>query len=179
VARLARWTILGLFAAGGLACTAMWPRGPSSRREVASALASAPETQPASKTLPASAPSGPLLTVTVKDLRNRKGRLIFGVFKSADGYPNVEAKSVYWELKDADASAVTFTTHLPTGRYAASVLHDENRSGDMDRNIAGIPTEGYGVTNNPKPALRAATFREATFNLPPEGKALTISLQYF
>jgi uncharacterized protein (DUF2141 family) len=59
------------------------------------------------------------------------------------------------------------------------VLHDENRSGDMDTGLAGIPLEGYGVTNNPKPAFRKATFQEATFALPPEGAELTINLQYF
>ena len=26
------------------------------------------------------------------------------------------------------------------------VLHDENRSGDMDKGLGGIPLEGYGVT---------------------------------
>jgi uncharacterized protein (DUF2141 family) len=49
----------------------------------------------------------------------------------------------------------------------------------MDRNLAGIPKEGYGVTNNPKPRFRAATFDEATFDLPAEGKTLSISVQYF
>jgi uncharacterized protein (DUF2141 family) len=49
----------------------------------------------------------------------------------------------------------------------------------VHKNIAGIPVEGYGVTNNPKPALRAATFKEATFTLPGEGATMTISLQYF
>jgi uncharacterized protein (DUF2141 family) len=119
------------------------------------------------------------LTVRVTGVRNHKGRLIFGVFTSADGFPNVEGKSVNWQVKDADADSVTFDADLPPGVYGASVLHDENRNGRMDRNLAGIPQEGYGVTNNPKPALRAATFGEATFTLPPEGKVVTISLQYF
>ena len=134
---------------------------------------------------PASQPSPARLTVTVKDLRSRKGNLIFGVFTSADGFPNVEKKSVNWQVKPADegrdkgVKTVTFTADLPPGRYAASVLHDENRNGDMNRNVANIPTEGYGVTNNPKPAFRAATFKEAAFTLPPEGTTKTISLQYF
>jgi uncharacterized protein (DUF2141 family) len=82
-------------------------------------------------------------------------------------------------VKPADADAITFTTRLPPGRYAAGVLHDENRNGDMDKGIGGIPLEGYGVTNNPKPRLRKATFEEASFTLPPEGAEMTISLQYF
>jgi uncharacterized protein (DUF2141 family) len=119
------------------------------------------------------------LTIKVTDLRNHKGDLIFGVFKAADGFPTVKAKAVDWQVKAADANSVTFTVDLPPGKYSASVLHDENRNGQMDRNGLGIPTEGYGVTNNPKPAFRAATFEEARFNLPAEGAKLTISLQYF
>jgi len=133
----------------------------------------------ATTSAPSTAPADATLTVTVKDLRNRKGYLIFGVFTQADGFPNVQAKSVYWEVKPADAAAVAFTTHLPPGRYAAGVLHDENRNGDMDKGVGGIPLEGYGVTNNPKPRFRKARFDEATFDLPPEGAGLTIGLQYF
>jgi uncharacterized protein (DUF2141 family) len=137
-------------------------------------------------TLPATAPTGALLTVTITDVRNAKGDLIFGVFTRPDGFPNVQSKSVYWDVKpaaspfaDSATGRVTFTTRLPPGRYAAGVLHDENRNGDMDKNLAGIPTEGYGVTNNPKPRFRKATFQEATFTLPPEGAELTIAVQYF
>ena len=165
--RTIAWLAVVAFASLGVwACAGAPPRGDAS-------AAAPPATAPS--TAPAAAP----LTVVVKDLRNKRGRLIFGVFRAADGFPNVEAKSVYWEVKDAAADSVTFTAHLPPGRYAASVLHDENRSGEMDRGFGGIPREGYGVTNNPKPPLRAATFDEATFTLPPEGAAKTISVQYF
>src|SRR5689334_16449529 len=80
-------------------------------------------------TAPATAPVAALLTITVKDLRNKKGDLILGVFTQSDGFPNVQSKSCYWEVKPADADEVTFTAHLPPGRYAAGVLHDENRNG--------------------------------------------------
>ena len=125
---------------------------------------------------PGQAPEA-VLTVKVADLRNHKGDLIFGVFKTADGFPNVKEKSVNWQVKPAGDSVV-FTAKLPVGKYGASVLHDENKNGQMDRSF-GVPVEGYGVTNNPKPALRAATFEEATFTLPKEGKGMTISVQYF
>ena len=118
------------------------------------------------------------MTVKVADLRNHKGDLIFGVFKTADGFPNVKEKSVNWQVKPAGDSVV-FTAKLPPGKYGASVLHDENRNGQMDRDSIGIPIEGYGVTNNPKPAMRAAKFDEALFTLPKEGKEMTISIQYF
>ena len=131
-----------------------------------------PATQPATQPLAT-------LRIDVVDLRDHKGQLIFGVFKSADGFPNKSAKSVNWQIKPIDADHVVFIVQLPPGRYGASVLHDENRSGEMDRNLAGIPKEGYGVTNNPKPKFRAARFDESVFDLPAEGTSLTISVQYF
>lgn len=119
------------------------------------------------------------LTIKVTDLRDHKGDLIFGVFKTADGFPTQKEKSVNWQVKSADADTVTFIAKLPPGEYSASVLHDENRNGKMDFGAFGRPLEGYGVTNNPKPRLRQAKFKEALFKLPQQGATMTISIQYF
>ena len=136
--------------------------------------ASQPATQPASQPLAT-------LTVEIKDLRKTRGQLIFGVFTSADGFPSEQRKSVAWEVRPTKGGKgpIVFTATLPPGTYAASVLHDENNSGNMDKGLGGIPKDGYGVTNNPKPRFRAATFGEATFTLPAEGAKRTISVQYF
>jgi uncharacterized protein (DUF2141 family) len=58
------------------------------------------------------------------------------------------------------------------------VLHDENRSGEMDRGFGGLPLEGYGVTNNPKPKCAPPPSTRRRSRSPTEGKALTISVQY-
>jgi uncharacterized protein (DUF2141 family) len=119
------------------------------------------------------------LSIRIVDLRNHNGQLIFSVFDQPDGFPNVEKKAKNWQVKTIDADSVTFECELPPGVYAASVLHDENKNNQMDKNAVGIPAEGYGVTNNPKPKFRQATFKEATFTLPAEGATMTISVQYF
>jgi len=126
---------------------------------------------------PATQPKLAHLVIHTTDLRDHDGQLIFGVFKSPDGFPKAAKKSVNWQVKPATSDGV-FETDLPPGVYGASILHDENGNGDMDFNLAGVPKEGCGVTNNPKPKLRAATFKEATFTLPPDGATLTISMQY-
>jgi uncharacterized protein (DUF2141 family) len=172
---LATWTALAPALSG---CR---PSGSGPSQQPASPSASS-SSSPAPGMTPATAPAvaaAATLTVKVTGLRSRKGQLIFGVFKTAEGFPTEESRSVNWQVKDADADTVTFTASLPPGVYGASVLHDENRNGKMDKNLAGIPLEGYGVTNNPRPALRAATFKESTFTLPPAGATLTISVQYF
>jgi uncharacterized protein (DUF2141 family) len=134
------------------------------------------------KDAPATAPttqSLARLTVRVTDLRNHKGQVIFGVFRSADGFPKEREKAIVWQAKQIDGDAVVFSVSLPPGRYAASALHDENMNNKMDMNWMGVPEEGYGVTNNPKPGYREARFDEAVFDLPAGGRDMTISMQYF
>jgi uncharacterized protein (DUF2141 family) len=136
------------------------------------AATDAPATQP-------KRPATATLRIEVTNLRRQKGQILFGVFRSADGFPADGDKAVDWQIKPADADTVVFTAELPPGEYGATVLHDENMNAKMDRNLIGIPREGYGVTNNPKPRRRAATFKESLFTLPAEGATLTISIQYF
>lgn len=124
-------------------------------------------------------PARATLTIEVTDLRKQQGDLVLGVFNTTKGFPTDDKKSVAWGKKKADAETVVFTAEVPPGDYAASVLHDQNANGRMDKNWLGIPSEGYGVTNNPKPKRRAATFKEATFTVPPEGTTVKISIQYF
>src|SRR5207302_4609669 len=107
--------------------------GPPATAQAAEAAAAKPS-PPA--TAPATRQSLAHLTVRVTGLRNHKGQLIFGVFTSADGFPNVDRKSVNWQVRDPDADSVTFEADLPPGVYGASVLHDENRNNQMDRNLA-------------------------------------------
>ena len=39
------------------------------------------------------------------------------------------------------------------GIYAATAYHDENDNGKFDKNRAGLPVEGFGVSNNPTTLL--------------------------
>ena len=54
-------------------------------------------------------------------------------------------------------------------------MHDENGNDKLDSNFMGMPTEGYGFSNNPR-VMRAATFDEARFNVPAAGTSIQIVL---
>jgi uncharacterized protein (DUF2141 family) len=49
--------------------------------------------------------------------------------------------------------------------YAVMVFHDENSNGKLDKNILGIPKEGYGASNNLARKMRPPTFDEARFSI--------------
>jgi uncharacterized protein (DUF2141 family) len=68
--------------------------------------------------------------------------------------------------------------NLPRGDYAVAVFHDENMNGRLDKNIFGIPKEGYGFSNNPKKSMGPPKFTDVKFQLSQPEKALEIKLLY-
>lgn len=76
---------------------------------------------------------------------------------------------------DSESVEVVFSDLAP-GKYAIRLMHDENDNGKLDTNLVGMPTEGYGFSNNPR-VMRAATFDEALFEVPADGAAITIAMR--
>lgn len=119
-----------------------------------------------------------VLRLTVVNLRTAEGSLRVSVFGGPEGFLRDERQAVARGVYRADEANMAIEFRLPPGRYAVAILHDENDNGRLDTNFLGIPVEGYGVSNNPKPRFRAPRFHEAVFELPPDGLSATISLQY-
>ena len=67
---------------------------------------------------------------------------------------------------------------LHPGRYAVIVIHDENDNGRLDENIIGVPTEGYGFSNDARGFLSAPSFDAAAVTIDGEDRNVVISLQY-
>jgi uncharacterized protein (DUF2141 family) len=47
---------------------------------------------------------------------------------------------------------------IPAGTYTLVIVHDENMSSKLDTNWLGIPTEGYGFSNDAKVMLGPPSF---------------------
>lgn len=88
------------------------------------------------------------LTVTVSNLKEPVGELRWVIFDSAEAY-DADQKPLMSARSRVDGDSVRFTVHdLPSGRYAVKLFHDENGNGELDSNMVGLPTEGYGFSNN-------------------------------
>ena len=106
------------------------------------------------------------LTVKVTNIKNGNGKIAIGLYNKDDGTftdPEKYYKAIFIEI---DSKKVVHTfENIPDGTYAVSVMHDENENNKLDKNMLGIPKEGYGFSNNVKPAFRSANFKEAKFEL--------------
>ena len=116
-------------------------------------------------------PSGTLV-LEIPNLRSTRGQIAVLLFQKADGFPKVTDKAVgKWKFP---ASKTLYLPNITPGKYALTVLHDENKNARMDVNAVGIPQEGYGFSNNPKAKFGPPSFEEAAFTF--DGSAATLSI---
>src|SRR3569833_1354907 len=108
------------------------------------------------------------LRIHVDGFRNTRGNLGTVLFKSPDGWPEDLSKSFRHGPAPIDLNtrtAVAVWTDLPAGDYGVAVIHDENSNHKLDRNLIGIPKEGFGFANNPHVGLSAPSFDAATVHV--------------
>jgi uncharacterized protein (DUF2141 family) len=100
-----------------------------------------------------------VLRVEVSSFRNAKGTLNCRLFTEASGFPDGDGARTL-RVAIAGTQATCVFDDLPPGTYAVAVVHDENGNGQLDKNFLGIPSEGYGVSNNRTYAVTAKSMRE-------------------
>jgi len=66
------------------------------------------------------------------------------------------------------------------GKWAFSVLDDENKSGKMEYNLIGIPKEGVGFSNYFLHGLHRPVFNDFCFVITKnETRIITVRMKYF
>lgn len=128
-----------------------------------------------------SSASGCTLRVHVDGFRDIRGNLGTVVFKSPEGWPESLTRAFRSgpaPIDKTNRSAVAVWTHLPPGTYAVAAIHDENGNAKLDRNMFGVPKEGFGFANNPHVSLSAPSFEKAQIHVGCPTTDITIHLQY-
>ncbi len=118
------------------------------------------------------------LVIHIDGFRNQKGDAGLSVFNSADGWPDNNDKALQHGPHPFSGIATTITLQVPPGRYALVALHDENSNHKLDKNMFGIPKEGFGFSNNPHVILTAPPFDTAAMPVACPTTETTIHLIY-
>jgi len=124
--------------------------------------------------------SCPGIHVKILNIKNSTGTVACALFESAEGFPTDylrEATNVMVIKIRKDQARCDFED-IPPGTYAMAVVHDENMNGKLDTGFLGVPTEGYGFSNDARGVLGAPSFSAASFPYDGQNLELTMSLQY-
>jgi uncharacterized protein (DUF2141 family) len=128
--------------------------------------------------LTALAQSDATLRLEVGDFRNNIGTLQCRLFARAADFPDGEGVLTVRVPINGRKAACAFP-NIEAGTYAVAVVHDENNNGRVDKNFLGVPTEGYGASNNRTYALSSPKWEESKLVLKPsETLMLQVNLRY-
>ena len=117
------------------------------------------------------------LTIRVTGFRNDKGGAGFALYNSKTGYD--KDKGFREELaRISNRTAMITLRDIPVGVYAAA-FHDENGNQKLDENRLGVPTEGVGLSNNPKISItNIPTFDKIKFTVIEGEQTIEFKIQY-
>lgn len=117
------------------------------------------------------------LIVEVTEIRNDRGLIRLALHNDPEEFPEGKRFRGFDEPAKP-GSIVVPIKDIPAGRYAAALLHDENRDGGMNFNFIGLPLEGFGFSRDAPVLLSAPPFEAAAFDVPREGTRITIRVRY-
>lgn len=117
------------------------------------------------------------IDIKITNISNKNGDIKLGLYNKAEDFSKIDKVYKEVNLKISSKTIKYKFTNIPNGTYAIAIFHDENQNGKIDKNILGMPQEGYGFSNNIRPSFRSANFEESKFELN-KNKTLTIEMGY-
>lgn len=143
---------------------------------VALAAPAAGPDAPAGCTGPA---SGTWLKIVAENVRSSDGHIAVTVYPDNPSRFLVAKGSMYVTFIKAMQGNTTGCVFLPkTGVWVIALYHDENDNRKIDRSAIGLPTEGYGFSNNPPTLLGLPSFRSVRLNAVRSGLTSHIQMKY-
>jgi uncharacterized protein (DUF2141 family) len=116
------------------------------------------------------------LEVQVTNIKSTKGTIRIGLFTTEDSFLKTAVKG---KVVPAVVGEITVRfENLEPGVYAVSVIHDANENGELDKNIFGIPKEGFAFGNNAMGNFGPPSFQEAKITLDADDARQVINLKY-
>lgn len=117
------------------------------------------------------------IALTVQGVRSDQGQVKLMLFEREEGFRKEEKARQILVLPAIKGDNKATFQSLPPGRYAVVAYHDENADGKLNLRFGMFPKEGYGLSNNFKPA-GPPKFKDAAFELPNGGMQSAIQLAY-
>lgn len=119
------------------------------------------------------------LVVDVNGLKDKNGLLCIKVFNGSQGFPNSNDRAIKRDCAKITETPMRFVYRgLTAGNYAVAVYHDSNGDRNLNRNGAGMPTEGYGFSNNPVVKTSAPKYGQAVFLLAGTNTRVAVQMKY-
>ncbi len=112
------------------------------------------------------------LTIQIGGLQNNKGKVLLVLLDKNENM----IKEFYGDIREN--KCIVKIEDIKPGKYSFKYFHDENNNKKLDTNYFGIPTEGFGFSNNVKGTFGPPSFEKTIFDLKGE-RSLKCTPKYY
>lgn len=117
--------------------------------------------------------------IKISDIRSSKGQIILNVFKNSEDYEQEKVfKKLVFEKKAVDNGIMNINCDLDPGVYGITIIDDENKNGELNKNFIGIPKEGFGFSNFFMEKMKKPVFDDFKITIKTQNNKITIKVKY-
>ncbi|RVT90448.1 DUF2141 domain-containing protein [Sphingomonas crocodyli] len=117
------------------------------------------------------------LEVAPTGLRNGKGLIRLCLTQDSRHFPNCAGDPKAIRRSAPVGNAPLILAGLVPGRYAMSLIHDENGNGKLDT-VLGMPREGFGFSRDPAIGFAPPKFDAVLFDVSPGHSRRQVRIRY-
>lgn len=117
------------------------------------------------------------LEVQLTGVQHERGAIRVGLYADDKTFRKEAQALAVQQVAATPGNVVVRFDELAPGRYAIMAYHDEDGNGEMNRRLGMFPTEGYGLSNNPK-VMGPPAFEDSAFEASDSARTITIELRY-
>ena len=117
------------------------------------------------------------LIVTLKDVRDSTGQIRASIYREPETFRKEDRAVAVVSVPAQKGDLKLAFMALPPGRYAIMAYHDADSDSKLGLRFGMFPTEGYGLSNNPK-VIGPPKFADSAFDLSGQETSIEIKLSY-
>ena len=112
-------------------------------------------------------------------IKSNKGQIVINVFKSSESYEEGKPfKKLLFEKKNILDGKMNISFMIEPGVYGFTMIDDENKNGEVDKNFVSIPKEGFGFSNFFMEKLKKPSFDDFKVNIKSPEDKIRIKVKY-
>ena len=116
--------------------------------------------------------------VNITEVRSGKGKILLSVFRDSKSFDDEKPyKNFVFDKKSLSKGSMSVIYNLEPGTYGFTLVDDEDNSNDLDKNMIGMPKEGFGFSNFFLEKLQKPSFDEFKFDLK-ANRTISIRVKY-
>lgn len=119
------------------------------------------------------------LDIKITGLKSNDGYIRLAIYDKAKDFPKNGEYYKLYKIKISNKTSKLTINNLPAGDYAIAIMHDKNNNKKMDKNMMGIPKEGFGFSNNPKIVFKEPSFNECKISMTNQPQSILIKMIHF